>query len=117
MIRLLADENFNRAAVSGLQTRRPDLDLVRVQDVGLEETADPLVLRWAADHDRIVLTHDKRTMPGFARARVAAGEPMPGLFVFHDDKEPVGRIIDELILLDECSEHSEWAGQLVFLPM
>lgn len=35
MLRLLADENFNGDIVRGLLLREPDLDIVRVQDVGL----------------------------------------------------------------------------------
>ncbi len=38
MLRLLSDENFNGDIVRGLFLRRPDLDLDRVQGIGLEET-------------------------------------------------------------------------------
>ena len=48
MIRLVSDENFNGDIVRGLLLRRPDLDLVRIQDVGLEGAEDPAVLAWAA---------------------------------------------------------------------
>ncbi len=34
--------------------RQPDLDLVRVQDVGLSGVDDPAVLAWAAENNRIV---------------------------------------------------------------
>lgn len=37
MIRLLADENFNGDIVQGLVQRSAELDIVRVQDVGLAE--------------------------------------------------------------------------------
>ena len=37
MLRLLSDENFNGDIVRGLGLRQPDLDLLRVQDVGLRE--------------------------------------------------------------------------------
>lgn len=40
MLHLLADENFNGYIVRGLLRRRPDLELVRVQDVGLGEAND-----------------------------------------------------------------------------
>jgi predicted nuclease of predicted toxin-antitoxin system len=58
MLRLLADENFNGDVVRALLLRQPDLDVVRVQDVGLAGTADPDILAWAAVNDRIILTHD-----------------------------------------------------------
>lgn len=33
-LRLLADENLNRAIVNGVMRLSPDADIVRVQDVG-----------------------------------------------------------------------------------
>lgn len=41
MLRLLADENFNGDIVRALLLRQPDLDIVRVQDVGLAGIGDP----------------------------------------------------------------------------
>ena len=41
MLRLLADENFNGDIVRALLLRQPDLDIVRVQDVGLAGVDDP----------------------------------------------------------------------------
>ena len=82
MLRLLADENFNGDVVRGLLLRQPDLDLVRVQDVGLAGADDTEFLAWAAENNRIVLTHDRATMSDYAYERVAAGEGMAGVFVF-----------------------------------
>jgi hypothetical protein len=48
LIRFLADENLNNDIVRGLLRRKADLDIVRVQDVGLSGTDDPTVLEWAA---------------------------------------------------------------------
>jgi predicted nuclease of predicted toxin-antitoxin system len=55
MLRFLADENFNTNVVRGLLRRQPDLDIVRVQDVGLSGADDPTLLAWAAQHGRIIL--------------------------------------------------------------
>jgi predicted nuclease of predicted toxin-antitoxin system len=62
MLRLAADENFNGDIVRGLLRRRPDFDIVRVQDVGLSGADDPVVLEWAAGGGRIVVTHDISTL-------------------------------------------------------
>ncbi|MBU2609951.1 MAG: DUF5615 family PIN-like protein, partial [Chloroflexi bacterium] len=48
MLRLAADENFNNDIVRGLLRRKPDLDIVRIQDVGLSAADDPTMLEWAA---------------------------------------------------------------------
>lgn len=116
MIRLLADENFNNNIVRGVRLRDRDIDLVRVQDVGLYGANDPTVLEWAAEHRRILLTHDVATITAFAYERVRAGKPMPGVF-------EVGRgvalrsAIDDIVLLATCSEDGEWDGQVQYLPL
>lgn len=49
MLRLGADENFNNDIIRGLIRRKPDVDIVRVQDVGLSGADDPEVLEsWSA---------------------------------------------------------------------
>lgn len=48
MLRLLYDENFNNDIVRGVKLQKPDIDAVRVQDVGLREADDPTILEWAA---------------------------------------------------------------------
>ena len=116
MLRLLTDENFSGPAVRGLRARVPGIDLVRVQEVGLTQTPDPDILAWCAVNDRVLVTHDQETVPGFAYDRVAGGEPMPGVFVVPQSL-PVGRTIDELQMLDACSEMDEWRDRVVFLPI
>ena len=80
MLRFVADENFNGAIVRGLRRRRPALDLVRLQDVGLSGINDPDLLAWAAREQRVILTHDVATLREYAENRVRAGLPMPGVF-------------------------------------
>jgi predicted nuclease of predicted toxin-antitoxin system len=80
MLRLAADENFNGDIVRGLLRRNPKLDIIRVQDVGLSGADDPSVLQWAADQGRVLVTHDISTLAKHASDRIAAGQPMPGVF-------------------------------------
>jgi hypothetical protein len=116
MLRLLADENFNGDIVRGLLLRQPELDIVRIQDVDLAGADDPEVLAWAAENDRIVLTHDRATMASYAYERVTAGSAMPGVFLLND-RLPIGEAIQEILLMDECSEQGEWAGRVVYVPI
>ena len=116
MLRLLSDENFNGDIVRGLFLRQPDLDLLRVQDVGLREADYPTILNWAAQNDRIVLSHDRATMPDLAYEQLRDKEQMSGLFIIND-RMPVRQAIDELLLLVNCSEQSEWKGVVLYLPL
>jgi hypothetical protein len=116
VIGLVTDENFDGRIVDGLFLRRPDLDLVRVQDVGLSGADDETILEWAARAGRILLTHDVSTMMKFAYDRVRQGLPMPGVFEV-GDWLPIGPVIEDLLLLAECSRPGEWEGQVDFLPL
>lgn len=116
MLRLLADENFNSKIVWGLKDRSPALDIVRVQDVGLAGADDPSILDWAAGEQRILVTHDVTTITHFAYLRILAGKPMPGVFAAKT-AVPIGQAIEDLLLLAECSDDSEWEGQIRYLPL
>jgi predicted nuclease of predicted toxin-antitoxin system len=116
MLSLLSDENFNGDIVRGLFLRQHNLDLVRVQDVSLREVDDPSILAWAANNERILLTHDRATMPDFAYERLVRGESMAGMFVVID-RMPTRQAIDELLLLIDYSEHAEWKDIVLYLPL
>ncbi len=115
-MKLVADENFRGVIIRGLLRRRPDVDLVRVTDVGLGEADDPTMLSWAADEGRLVLTHDAATLIGFAYERVAAGSAMPGIIEVRQDL-PIGSVIDDLLLIIDASHQGEWEGHVLYLPL
>jgi len=116
MLRFVADENFNNNIIRGLLRRQPELDIVRIQDVGLSGVDDPTVLEWAAQERRVLLTHDVATITHYAYARIEAGLPLPGVFEVSLDL-PIGRVIEDILLLAEYSLDSEWEGQICYLPL
>lgn len=116
MLLLISDENFNNDIVRGLLRRKPDLDIVRVQDVGLRGKDDPTILEWAAQEGRVVLTHDAATMAHYAYERVTANKSMPGVIEVADDL-PLGAVIEDILLLVEYSHSLEWEGRVVYLPI
>ena len=92
-------------------------NVVRVQDVveisGLD---DPAVLAWSTTNDRVVLTHDLSTMiPAMQEQvkRFASCSPI----VFVRDSLPVSLVIEEILLLDECSIETDWAAGVLYLPL
>jgi hypothetical protein len=114
-MKFLADENFDNTIVRGLLRRKPDIDIVRVQDVGLSGEDDPIVLEWAAQEGRILLTHDVATITLYAYERVAEYKPMPGV-VEVSSNAPIGRVIKDILLLLACSLEGELEGQIQYLP-
>lgn len=116
MLKFLADEDFNNRIVRGLRRRLQILDIARVQEVGLIGKHDMEVLAWAANEDRLILTHDAATMIDFAYSRIDEGLKMPGL-IAASQYLPIGDIIEELIMLAECSLETEWSNQVLYLPL
>lgn len=116
MLAFLADENFDGDIVAGVRRRLPKIDFVRVQDVGLTRAGDPVILAWAADAGRLLLTHDVATVTKDVYERAGDGLPMPGV-VEVPWRLPVARAIEEILLLAECSREGEWEGQIIYLPL
>jgi hypothetical protein len=116
MLLLAADENFNNDIVRGLLRRKADVDIVRIQDVGLSGVDDAAVLTWAAEHGRVLLTHDVSTITKYAYERIAARQEMSGVFEVNR-VAPIGEVIENILLLVECSLVGEWTGQIIYLPL
>src|SRR5689334_21347688 len=95
MLRLLIDEDVHGDIVDGLHRRQPTLAMVRVQDVGLRNTPDPVILEWAAQQGRVVVSVDKKTLAVDAWDRVARGLPMPGVAILRI-LLTIGQAINEL---------------------
>ena len=116
MLRLLSDENFNADILRGLYRRCHDLDVVRVQDVGLITAADQEILARAAMEGRIVLTHDRDTMVSFAYDRVKSGQARPGVFLV-SDLMPLGQAIEDILLAADCLSPVECKDLVRFFPL
>jgi len=112
----IPQQSFNETIVTALIRRIPILDIIRARDVGLARGQDPELLAWAAQQGRLLMTHDRKTMPGFAAQRIRAGQCMSGLIVVGAN-DPIGRVVADLQLVAECSESQEWEDQIVYLPL
>ena len=116
MLRFAADENLNYNIIRGLRRRRADLNISRIQDVGLSGKDDATVLEWAAKENRILLTHDATTITKYAYKRINEGLTMPGVFEIKMSSH-LGEVIDDILLLADYSYEDEWEGQIVYLPL
>jgi predicted nuclease of predicted toxin-antitoxin system len=113
VIKLASDENFDGDIVRGLLRRVPELDIVRVQDANLAGSPDPAILARAASDDRILLTHDRDTMPNFVYDRLNVGEPMPGVFLV-SNRMSKGQAVDELFWAVHCLSSDDCKDQVIY---
>jgi hypothetical protein len=115
-LRFLTDEDFHGPILNGLLRLVPQADIVRAQDVGLAGEPDPVVLAWAEQHGRIIVTHDATTMPAHAHERLRAGLTVVGVCVVHQSM-PVGEAIQELLIAVLCSREDDWLNQVRYIPL
>ena len=52
----------------------------------------------------------------FVKARLGAGKPMPGVFEITQNL-PIGRAIEEIVIVAECSQPEEWYDLIQYLPL
>jgi uncharacterized protein DUF5615 len=116
-VRWLADECFDNDIIRGLLRRTPDFDLVRTQDVpDIAGSDDGKLLAWATSNQRTVLTHDLATMiPTILLQRQQKSGCTPVVLV--PDSLSTGAVIEDILLLDQCSQPADWAAGVVYLPL
>ena len=90
------------------------MDIVSVRDVDLAATPDPLVLDWAADNGRILITRDVASMTNFAKARVVAGRRMPGMLLVQE-RASAREILESIEDIAFYGLESEWEGRILFV--
>ena len=115
-VRHLFDQDFNGRIVRGVRRRAPSLDTVTVQEAGLSDASDSVVLEWAATEGRVVISHDHRTMRAYAEERLKAELLMAGLVLVRQ-RVPLREAIDNLVLIGETTTAEEWKGKIIFLPL
>jgi hypothetical protein len=116
MLALLIDENLNHRILRGVLRSIPHLDYELVSATGLKGADDPSVLGVGAKENRVLVTHDLRTVPKHAYERVKAGLPMAGVIAVPDDMA-IGRAVQDLIILAECAEPAEVQSLVIYIPL
>ena len=114
-IRFQADADLNEDIVSGVRRKEPLIDFQTADEAGLHGLADPHVLGLAAGAGRILVSHDRKTMPTYFAAFIEA-EPSPGLFIISQATD-VRVAIDELIMIWSVSEAEEWINSMLTVPL
>ena len=115
-MKFATDENFDGKILRSLKSRLPDLDIVRVQDTQMYQAPDPTLLQWLADEDRILITHDKATIPKYVYERIEREEYVPGVIIVIK-YTPIKIAIEEIELLIGVSEPEDFYYQVKYIPL
>lgn len=114
-VRFQADADLDGRVIRGLRRAAPGVDIRTANDAGLAGLKDPKVLQIAADSGRILVSQDRRTMP-LHFTRYVAGAQSPGVILLRE-AIPISIAIEELALIWNASEATEWTNRLVWIPL
>jgi hypothetical protein len=67
--------------VKGIRLREPGIDFQTAETAGLAGLLDPEVIEKAGRENRILVSHDKRTMSTHFGQFLSTGQVSPGLFI------------------------------------
>lgn len=114
-IRFQADADLDEDIITGLMRREPGIDFQTASEAGLEGLDDLQVLAHAADEGRLLVSHDRRTMPRHF-ADFIVKKSSPGLLIV-SQKEATLVAIEELLLVWTASEAEEWVNRIAVIPL
>jgi hypothetical protein len=113
--RFQADADFNHRIVVGLRRREPAIDFRDAHAGGVIGLVDSVVLRIAAGSGRILISHDRKTIPGHL-ARFLENHSSPGVIIVSQELD-IGAAIDDLLIIWAASGAEEWRNLLGFVPL
>ena len=114
-IRFQADNDLKFGIVKAVRRREPAIDFASAHDAGLERTGDPEVLDRAASENRVLVSHDRRTMLDHFRTRLAAGRFSPGVLIVSQGVS-IGLVAEAIVYIWSVSDPSELRDQAHYLP-
>lgn len=113
-LRFQADENLNAKIIAGLLRREPFLDFQTAKAAKILGRPDPEVLAIAARDNRILVSHDRETMPDHF-SRFIEESTSPGLLIV-SQKLDLGDSIEQILLVWTASEAEEWINRIGYFP-
>ena len=114
-IRFQADADLNEDIVKGVLRREPGIDFRTAGAADFRHLSDLEVLMIAARDGRVLISHDRRTMPqafaGFVRQNVS-----PGVLIV-SQKTDLLSAIEGVLLVWAASEAEDWKNVLSTIPV
>jgi len=115
-IRYQADNDLRRHFIFAVRRREPAIDFQTAFAAGLDATDDLAVLRKAALEGRILVSHDKRTMPKALASLRHEGLDSPGIFLVIPQNAEIQRVCESLILAWAASDPADWQNRITKIP-
>ena len=114
-VRFQADADLNHIILQAALRREPVMDFQTAHGAGLVGLPDNEVLAIAARAGRVLVTHDRKTMPGHFAEFI--GHAQSNGVIVIPQKMPVRTAVEDLLLIWMASEAEEWVNRFLVLPL
>ncbi len=114
-VRYQADADLNQAIVTGVLRQEPKVDFQNAFNAGLEGVKDSEVLAIAARQGRVLVSHDRKTMPSEFAEFITSNQSAGVIIV--SQKLPIELVIEELLMIWAASSAPEWIDRIAKLPL
>jgi hypothetical protein len=114
-IRFQADADLDEDIVTGLRRREPVVDFQTATEAGLRGLDDQQVLERAAEEQRVLVSHDRKTMPHHF-ADFILRKRSPGLVIISQKVSTVAAI-EELLLIWTACEAEQWTNRIAVISL
>lgn len=114
-VKFQADADLNEDIVSGVLRQVPEVDFQTAKEANLNGIPDENVLEIAASENRILVTHDRKTMPKHFSEFVQK-QNCSGILIISQKLE-IKTAIEDLILIWMASEAEEYINMIRELPI
>jgi hypothetical protein len=116
-VRFLLDEHINRAIQRQLRRWDARIEVLAVGDPGVPPSgsSDQAILGWIEHNGYILITENRRTIPGHLSEHFASGRRIPGVFWLRPGAD-IAAIIESLYLIWLASDAEEYQDRMLYLP-
>ena len=114
-IGFLADADLKFQIIVAVRQLEPAVDFLSANEASLAGMKDPQVLLYAAQHGRMLVTHDRDTMPKHFYSFIKSHQS-PGIIVIPQSLR-TSAAANDLVLMCAASKPEEWANQVVWFPV
>ena len=117
-IQFLLDENVNPRLRKALRRLDRAMPVRAISEAGAPplRTLDPVILNWCEEHDFILVTNNRKSMPVHLKDHLDADRHVPGILILNAEMT-MGENAAELDLIWQIGNPDEFRDQIRFLPI
>jgi hypothetical protein len=115
----LFDEHFPHALIDAVHRAEPLL-VLHVVGRGVApplRAPDPELLDWIEEHDCVLVTDNRRSMPVHLREHLAAGRHVPGILTVRQRALDWRTVVDQLVLIWHAATPDDFRDRVDYLPL